>query len=266
VPEHHNGLSAASWAALADVDPPVVGQVLDLLGAAGVAAYAEPHGGDRGAYAEVRPPARPTLRVFVDRESLPRARDVVGAALPSLRAAFLADVAARDDRRAMAEAEVEAAWAEIVAGYGTTPDPPVGRWSALEDLPDEPAAPPPTGSGLSSRLIRRADPPGGASGQPAGAGTEDDDLDPFGDDDADDHFVPPPPPPLPQSEPVTRLAWAGLIGGPLFLILMAVLGLQLDRWWVLLAMAAFAGGFLTLVLRMKDRAPHDDGWDDGAVV
>ncbi len=243
-PEHHNGLSAASWAALADVDPPVVGQVLDLLGAAGVAAYAEPHGGDRGAYQEVRPPSRPTLRVFVDRESLPRARDVVGAALPSLRAAFLADVAARDDRRAMAEAEVEAAWAQIVAGYGTTPDPVVGRWSALEDLPDEPPAPPPTGSGLSSRLIRRADHPGTPPVPPSGEGAEE--LEPFADDDPDDHYVPPPPPPLPHGDPVARLAWAGLLGGPVFLILMAVLGLQLDRWWVLLAMAAFAGGFLTL--------------------
>jgi hypothetical protein len=34
-----------------------------------------------------------------------------------------------------------------------------------------------------------------------------------------------------------------------------------------LAVAAFVGGFVTLVARMKDRYPNDDtGPDDGAVV
>jgi hypothetical protein len=35
---------------------------------------------------------------------------------------------------------------------------------------------------------------------------------------------------------------------------------------VVLAIVAFLGGFVTLVARMRDRAPHDDGWDDGAVL
>jgi hypothetical protein len=39
------------------------------------------------------------------------------------------------------------------------------------------------------------------------------------------------------------------------------------NWMAVLAIAAFVGGFVTLVARMKDRPPSDDtGPDDGAVV
>ncbi|MEY2475130.1 MAG: hypothetical protein QOG87_445, partial [Actinomycetota bacterium] len=37
-------------------------------------------------------------------------------------------------------------------------------------------------------------------------------------------------------------------------------------WAGLLALAAFVGGFVTLVARMEDRPPNDLGGDDGAVV
>ena len=49
-------------------------------------------------------------------------------------------------------------------------------------------------------------------------------------DDPEDHFQPPPPPPLPISDRVGRFAWAALLGGPVLLVLAALVGLQLDGW------------------------------------
>ena len=62
------------------------------------------------------------------------------------------------------------------------------------------------------------------------------------------------------------LAWAGLVGGPVLILLAAVLGLSIDGWILVAALGAFLGGFATLVLRMGDRRSDDDGWDDGAVL
>ena len=73
-------------------------------------------------------------------------------------------------------------------------------------------------------------------------------------------------PPLPESDRVTRLAWAGLIGGPVLIMIAAVFGLSLGGWVLVAALAAFLGGFATLILRMGDRRSDDDGWDDGAVL
>ncbi|MDP9394920.1 MAG: hypothetical protein M3Q27_12055 [Actinomycetota bacterium] len=81
-----------------------------------------------------------------------------------------------------------------------------------------------------------------------------------------DHFVPPPPPPLPRLDPVSRAAWAGVLGGPLLAILAVLTGFALDGWVGLVATAAFMGGFVTLVARMGDGPPPDLGGDDGAVV
>jgi hypothetical protein len=84
-------------------------------------------------------------------------------------------------------------------------------------------------------------------------------------DDPHDHFVPPEPPRGPRLDWISRLAWLGLIGGPLLLIAAAVLDFGTGRITTL-AVVGFVGGFLTLVIRMKDRLPPDDTPDDGAVV
>lgn len=249
-----NGLTAANYSAVVDLDPPLVQQVLDLLASAGVAAYVEPVEGERGPYQDIQLPERVVVRLQVDRERIGDAKTLLSQHLPQLRATFLADAAARDDRAALAASEVDAAWARIVAGYDL-PGDSVGRWSAAEDI--DPVEPP-VGSGLSSRLVRRDD-------------SWDDGFDDFSagellDGGDSDHFVPPPPPPLPEVDPVTRLAWAGVLGGPILVLLIAVLGLQIEPWVILLALLAFCGGIGTLVARMSDRPPHDDGWDDGAVV
>ena len=254
MPIRDNGLTAANYSPLVELDPPLIEQVLDLLAHSGIAAFVEPVEGQRGPYQDVQLPDRVVVQLQVDRERVDDARIAVAAQVPALRAAFLADSAARDDRSAMAAAEVDAAWARIVAGYDG-PTNPVGPWSAAEDV-DGSVTPTSGGSGLSERLVRRSD------SEPSV--TWDDGWENA--DDPDNHYVPPPPPPLPQVDGVTRLAWLGILGGPLFILITSILGLQMESWVVFLALLAFCGGIATLVARMGDHPSQDDGWDDGAVV
>ena len=82
------------------------------------------------------------------------------------------------------------------------------------------------------------------------------------DDDDSDGFEPPEPPPLPRpADTAARFSWAAVVGGPLIVILVNVLGW--DRWMAGAGVAITVGGFVALVARMKDR--EDDG-NDGAVV
>ncbi|HET7901483.1 MAG TPA: hypothetical protein VFL59_09870 [Candidatus Nanopelagicales bacterium] len=252
-----NGLpEAARYVALVDVDPPVADHVLELLRDAGVTAVAVPLAGDRGPARDTRPPKRPTDRVHVDVGQVGLAQEVVGRALPGLRADFHADAARRADADDMSRGaddlapdDVEARFADIVAGFDEPGSDPVPRWSVLEDAGDAlPPFEPPERPPLSSRLLR-SDP-----------------GDRVPDHEVDDHFVPDPPPPLPESDRVTRLAWAGLVGGPVLIMLAAIFGIGLQGIVLVVAIGAFLGGFATLVLRMGDRRSDDDGWDDGAVL
>ena len=65
---------------------------------------------------------------------------------------------------------------------------------------------------------------------------------------------------------VGALAWTALFGGPGYLLLAVLLGWVVPSWAAFCAVAAFVGGFATLVVRMGDRPPGDSGPDDGAVV
>lgn len=85
-------------------------------------------------------------------------------------------------------------------------------------------------------------------------------LDAIGESD-EESYEPPPPPPLPRPSLVTGLAWLAAIGGPLFLVFCAMFWRSAPSLVVAGAVAAFAGGFVTLVLRMSD-----NDTDDGAVV
>ncbi len=89
---------------------------------------------------------------------------------------------------------------------------------------------------------------------------------PAGPEDTDDHYVPPPPPPLPALDPVAKGAWAALFGGPAYLLVAVMVGWEVPGWAAFLAVAAFVGGFATLVVRMGDQPPRDSGPDNGAVV
>ncbi|HET8969810.1 MAG TPA: hypothetical protein VFN19_02020 [Candidatus Nanopelagicales bacterium] len=249
-----NGLPpASSYVALVDVDPPLADQVLGLLREAGVPAVAAPLAGETGPYQDTRPPRRPTDRIHVDRLRVALARATVAGALPALRADFHADVARRSDADGMRAAEVDRVFSQIVSGF-EQPVAGVGPWSALEDRDEDPDPPSRSGSGLSSRLVRRSVP------EPAPEPVPDPTYWP------EDHFVPPPPPPLPRLDRVGRFAWAGVVGGPALLILTVLVDLPLDRYVGLAAVGAFVGGFVALVARMPDRSQDQDGWDDGAVV
>jgi hypothetical protein len=84
-------------------------------------------------------------------------------------------------------------------------------------------------------------------------------------DDPDDHFVPPEPPPLPTPEPPRLLAWAGVFGVPVLVIVVSVLKISVPSFVSLLGLAWFVGGFGYLVATMR-RDDDPDPWDDGAVL
>jgi hypothetical protein len=80
----------------------------------------------------------------------------------------------------------------------------------------------------------------------------------------EEHFEPPPPPPLPRGDAISRLAWTGLLGGPGYLVVSVLLGWGIHPLIGALAIGIFVGGFVTLIVRMRDDdEPRDD---NGAVV
>ena len=81
-----NGLRASSFVAVADVDPRIADQLLDLLAFAHVAAYAEPVPGRVGVYRDHHVPTRPIDRLWVDREATGPAREVQDRSLAHLHA------------------------------------------------------------------------------------------------------------------------------------------------------------------------------------
>lgn len=240
-----NGLSAMSYAPVADLDPRIADVLLELLRDAGVAAYAQPSPGRRAATLDVHLPSRPIDRLYVDRSQQDRARLLVAEQLPELRHLLSASLgeAARDERPSTREDE---AWQEIVATFDQPTGDAVPRWPVIEDVDPETPSGAPAAEPVATRL---AGPRAGAH-PPA----------------EDEHFVPPPPPPLPRPDPLTRLAWAGMVGGPVLLLVTTLTGWVLPRVIVAAAVVAFVAGFVTLVVRMKNGPPEDWGSDSGAVL
>ena len=186
----------------------------------------------------------------------------------------------------------DAVWQDLIARFGApAPDPADGQaqpWPDREDLagpvrvspnpgpadgpPTDtdalPGEPPTNPTGLPGLPVMLPDQPWpnlgsgtGTGGRPAGPR---DSIAP--DDPADEHYVPPVPPPLPRLDPATKLAWIALFGGPLYLLISTAVGAAISGLAAFLAVAAFVGGFVVLVLRMDNGRPPDSGPDDGAVV
>lgn len=151
--------------------------------------------------------------------------------------------------------------------------PVLGGASPMPDntIPDNigPDTVSPDTVGPGSAGLGRLGPGGTLPGQPwpgLGAGTGPRDRTPA-DDPANDHYIPPVPPPLPRLDPVTKGAWLALFGGPLYLLISTAIGATISGLAAFLAVAAFVGGFVILVLRMDNGRPPDSGSDDdGAVV
>jgi hypothetical protein len=224
----HNGLDAALWSPLRDVDPRVGEHLLDLLSAVGIAAYLEPSADVEPYTRTVSLPSPPADRLFVDRSRRAEARTVVDQHVPH------ADVREPGEARTQPGAgpafrrdiDEDAEWARIVSAF----EAEHGR-AVVADEPADAPSPPPHEQPVLDR--------------------------------PDEHYEPPLPPPLPVPTPASLyavlLATAGvlLVGAPGILNLSADLGL-------VLGVAAIAGGVAMLVSRMRDRA--DDDGDDGAVV
>ena len=82
-------------------------------------------------------------------------------------------------------------------------------------------------------------------------------------DEDDGGFTPPEPPPLGSGEPLVVLAWIGALGGPLMLLLFAMLWRGAPLAVVLGTIAVFAGSAAYLLFRLPS---HRDENDDGAEV
>jgi hypothetical protein len=231
VPGRGNGLVASSYVALADLSPRLADQMLDELRDARVAAYAAPV---PGVVAQL------TDRLYVDRDAVNEAQEVLRQRLPELQAAFREtgdgpDPASSTESIRSAEDE---AWAAIVAAWDEPAADPVRDGVHGDD--DEAEAVPRTDASTPAK-------------EPAPIPT-------------DEHFVPPAPPPLPKADTVTRLAWIALVSGPLFFLVTALLRIEVTAHAAFLGVFAFVGGFVTLVARMRDRRGEDQDPDDGAVV
>lgn len=252
-PARTNGLDADRFSPLLDVDPRVVGVLLDALRQAGIPAYVEPSPGSRGGYLEVRLPDRPTDRLWVDGRLTPQARTVVEAELAEFRDQL---AAAEGQRRPAGATPEDAAWAEIVASWDT-PAAGVASWPAAEDVPPEPPGQP---GGHVIRPADRREPPPPLT--PAFAPA----ADPL--DDTDDHYVPPPPPPLPKLSASTLWALVAAALGLLLLFAPQAIGLLQSPLTFGAGVLSLIGAAGTLIWRMRDTPPSDtdSDSDDGAVV
>jgi hypothetical protein len=300
-----NGLTAAEYTSVGGIDPLVAESVLTALAEAGIAAYCassgesaaadsagspaetdgsagevdsrpaaevseraeppvkaeqpeaddEPTGNDTStpAPAEAGTPVEPAAKA----DARP-AKAETRARIPSGFEEIFVDAEAVDRARPVIERSTEdAEWKSLVEQFNAPSAPghdggetPVPRWPASEDVDEkyEPLIDVPAGLIVGDS-----------------ADDEEEEKPAKKADDPHDHYVPPEPPRGPRLDWISRLAWLGLIGGPLLLILAAVLDFGTGRTTTI-AVVGFIGGFLTLVIRMKDRLPPDDTPDDGAVV
>jgi hypothetical protein len=120
-----NGLDAAAFVPLVDVDPRVGEHLLDVLGSAGVPAYLEPSVDVEPYTRTLSLPSPPTDRLFVDRDQRREAREIVDAETPH---GPRPEPQSRDDEpsQGLADAAEEQAWQAIIAGFGPAAGPAAG--------------------------------------------------------------------------------------------------------------------------------------------
>lgn len=245
-----NGLTAASYTSLGPLEARITDSVLTSLAEAGIAAYvgppeptpAEPGAGNPDA-ADPEPDEAAD-ELYVDSEATDRARAVV--------------------RRRTEDAE----WESLIEQFNAPDEPAAGgtpRWPAIEDVEAEPESgsstsrTPATDAAGSVVDEMAAEYPGREAQAEAEADAEEERR-----EREEARYIPPEPARGPRLDWISRAAWAGVLGGPLLLVLAAVMDLGSSSRVTVIALIGFAGGFLTLVARMKDR--DTGGPDDGAVV
>jgi len=223
-----NGLDAALWTPLRDVDPGVGEHLLDLLREAGIAAYLEP-AADISPYTRtVFLPSPPADRLFVD-----RARGTEARALVDSNADEHPRPQPVERGHLRRDLDEDAEWRRIVAAF----EAENGR-IVVEDEPapaNTVAEPPPLVAAAEPDLLELPE----------------------------EHYEPPPPPPLKAPAPASLYAVLLIAAGALLIVAPSLIGLS-GNIALLLGVAGVAGGVAVLVSRMRERSV-DDG-DDGAVV
>lgn len=272
-----NGLVAAHWGALVDLDPRLSGTLLDSLAAVGVAAFVEPaRPAQDSVTGRAESAGRPLDRLWVDTAHAEQARAVVGAEVAELSAllfepgsqaqAFVHPVPRQaagtvlpppvlPDRPAGDEDE---AWRQIVAGWSRDSDEVVPPWPVSEDLPDVAADPPP------ERRPPRAPEPAARPREEA----DDDGLPAWVEPDRlddDGHYEPPAPPAVPRVRRHTVGALIALVLGVVLVFAPNVVGQPPSSGLSLVGILLMGGGAGRLVWQLRD-GRGDDGPDDGAVV
>ncbi len=157
----------------------------------------------------------------------------------------------------------DSAWHDLIANFTAEPDPGSGDppWPARENLAGPPQADPglDTDPAMMLDLTDDTDPELGPGARPGRWSSEPRIIRPAG-------AVPPPPPAADEENFVPPVPPPLLFGGPAYLLIATMAGWAIPGWAAFLAVAAFVGGFATLVIRMSDRPPRDSGPDDGAVL
>lgn len=151
------------------------------------------------------------------------------------------------------------AWRAIVENFGERADLDDGEPAPGHDERARPEGPE-GAEGPDEDLVRPARPEPGAAAEPTPEPTPE----PAPPVDDEDRFVPPDPGPLPVPAPDRGIAWIGVFGAPVVLLVSLLVGIDLPRWVGWLMVAWFVGGFVYLVRQM----PHEprDPWDDGSRI
>jgi len=212
-----NGLDAALWSPLRDVDPRVGEHLLDVLWAAGIAAYLEPSSDVAPYTRNVYLPSPPADRLFVDRARRTEARALVEAQSEEPARAV------PERSRLRSDLDEQAEWERIVAAF----EAESGRAAPVEE-PRAEAPPPPPPAPAEPEVLDRPE----------------------------EHFEPPPAPPVPVPKPATLYSVLLVVAGVLLVWAPSLIGLSANVGLVL-GVAAVAAGVGTAVSRMRERSTDD---------
>jgi len=241
-----NGLDASSFRAIRDVDPRVGEHMLDVLRAAGIAAYLDPTSDTDAVTRSIAVPSPPSDRLFVDRAQTFDASTLLhdydlDAEADRLTSQPLANPGTSTSVGApsvTAPGAEDSQWQELVAAYEANH----GRLGAtLTDDFDE---------AVQTRAAEHD-----AAAQAALDAQEAAE---------EEHYQPPPPPPLPALSRFSAYAIALLLGGALLLVAPGVIGLGRELGFVF-GVLAIASGVGMLVWRMREGPQFEDP-DDGNIV
>jgi hypothetical protein len=248
-----NGLFAAQYAAVGDVDPRVGEHLLDVLGNRGIAAYLQPTSDQFPVTRLTALPARPLDRLYVDRSEMDTAREFLDVLTKDGEVAGPAPVAPRSS------SEFDNAWASIVAGFDQTTEHETTPWPTIEDVTTH-------GTTTTAETPRERDVPTGNRPGSLLYG-----LDSFGsdlaDDDDDDDYEPPVPPPLPHLASITIVAIIGIIVGIAVILDPDLLPID-PTLGAILGASCLVAGAVALIGRLRSGRDDDDlnDPDHGAVV